>query len=115
VGVDKIWRDGDNYVFSVGPRLLVSDARYQRAYFGVDAAAALASGLPAYRPSGGVHAVALASGASYQFNPAWGMFGYARVERLIGDAAKSPIVRAVGSRNQVSAGLGLSYTFNVKR
>lgn len=113
VGPDKVWRDGDRYVVSLGPRVLFSDARYQRAYFGVDAAAAAATGLPVYRPGGGVHALALASGLSYQFNPRWGMFGHARYERLIGDAAKSPIVREFGSRNQVSAGVGLSYTFNL--
>ena len=27
----------------------------------------------------------------------------------------SPIIREYGSRNQLSGGLGLSYTFNVKR
>jgi molecular chaperone DnaK (HSP70) len=36
-------------------------------------------------------------------------------ERLVGDAAKSPIVRQFGSRDQLSAGIGLSYTFTVKR
>ena len=115
LGADRIWRDGDRYVFSIGPRVLFSDSRFQRAYFGVDSAAALASGLPAYRPSGGVYAVAAASGLSYQFNPRFGLFGYARYERLVGDAAKSPIVRDLGSRNQLSGGLGLSYTFGVKR
>ena len=115
IGVDKFWRDGDRYVFSVGPRVLFSDAKFQRAYFGVDSTHALASGLPVYRPDGGVYAVAAASGLSYQFNPRFGAFGYARYERLIGDAAKSPIVRELGSRNQISGGVGLSYTFNVKR
>lgn len=114
-GADRIWRDGDRYVFSIGPRVLFSDAKYQRAYFGVDNAAALASGLPAYRPSGGIHAVAAASGLSYQFNPRFGAFGFARYERLVGDAAKSPIVRELGSRNQLSAGVGLNYTFTIKR
>jgi outer membrane protein len=33
----------------------------------------------------------------------------------MGDAGKSPIVRELGSRNQLSGGLGLSYTFTVKR
>jgi MipA family protein len=115
VGGDYVWRDGDNYVLSVGPRVLLSDGRYQRAYFGVDSEAALATGLPLYRPDAGVHAVAATSGLSYQFNPRFGMFGYARAERLVGDAGKSPIVREYGSRNQLSAGLGLSYTFTVKR
>ena len=115
VGADKIWRDGDRYVFSIGPRVMFSDGRYQRAYFGVTPAASLASGLPTYRPSGGVHAVALASGLSYALNDRWGLFGFARYERLVGDAAKSPIVRELGSRNQLSGGLGLNYTFTIRR
>jgi outer membrane protein len=59
--------------------------------------------------------VALASGLTTQFDERWGLFGYARAERLVGDAAKSPIVRAYGSRNQLSAGLGLSYAFRIRR
>jgi len=113
VGADKIWRDGDKYVFSIGPRVLWGDSKYERAYFEVTPAAALATGLPVYRPSSGVHAVALASGLNYQFNDRFGMFGFGRYERLVGDAAKSPIVREFGSRNQFSAGIGLNYTFNV--
>ena len=115
IGADKIWRDGDRYVFSIGPRVLFSDSRYQRAYFGVTPAVALATGLPTYRPGGGVHGVAAATSISYQFDPRWGLFGYGRYERLVGDAAKSPIVRQLGSRNQLSAGLGLSYIFTMKR
>ena len=115
LGADKVWRDGDRYVFSVGPRLLVSDGRYQRAYFGVTPAAAVATGLPAYRPGGGIHGAALASGLSYQFSPRIGAFGFARYERLLGDAARSPVVREFGSRNQYSAGVGLNYSFTLKR
>jgi MipA family protein len=114
VGADKIWRDGDRYVVSIGPRVLFSDSRYQRAYFGVDPAASLASGLPTYRPGGGVHAVAAASGVNYALNNRWGLFGYARYERLVGDAAKSPLIREFGSRNQLSGGIGLNYTFNLR-
>jgi outer membrane protein len=115
LGGDYIARDGDNYVLSVGPRLLFADGRYQRAFYGVDADAALATGLPLYRPDAGLQAVALTSGLAYQFGPKFGMFGFGRYERLVGDAAKSPIVREFGSRNQLSAGLGLSYTFTVRR
>jgi outer membrane protein len=115
IGADKIWRDGDRYVVSIGPRVLFSDARYQRAYFGVTPAASAASGLPIYRPGGGVHAVAMASGVSYALNSSWGVFGFARYERLVGDAAKSPIVRELGSRNQLSGGIGLNYTFVIRR
>lgn len=115
IGVDHIWRDADRYAVTLGPRLLISDSRFQRAYFGVGPQAAAATGLPAYRPGGGVHGVALAGGASVQLGPRWGLFGYARAERLVRDAAKSPIVRELGSRNQLSAGLGLSYVFRIRR
>jgi outer membrane protein len=113
VGADFVSRDGDNYVFSVGPRLLFSNSRYQREFFGVDQAAATATGLPLYRPDGGLHAIAATSGITYQFNSQFGMFGYARYERLVGNAGRSPIIRTYGSRTQASAGIGLSYTFKV--
>lgn len=115
VGADRIWRDGDRYVFSVGPRIMFSDAHYQRVYFGVTPAVSLATGLPTYRPRGGVHGVALASGISHQLNSRWGVFGYARYERLVGSAAKSPIVRQFGSRDQLYGGVGLNYTFTIHR
>jgi outer membrane protein len=115
VSADKIWRDGDRYVVSIGPRVLFSDARYQRAYFGISPKASLESGLPAYRPGGGVHAVALATGVTYELNSRWGLFGFARYERLVGNAAKSPIIREFGSRNQLAGGAGLNYTFIIHR
>lgn len=115
IGADKIWRDGDRYVLSIGPRLLFSDGRYERAYFGVSPASSLASGLPAYRPGAGIYALAVASGLSYQLDSRWGLFGYARYERLVGDAARSPIIRELGSRDQLSGGVGLNYTFTLQR
>ena len=115
VGADHIWRDGDRYVVSIGPRARFSDARYQRAYFGVTPAAALASGLPAYRPDGGLHAIGATTGMSYQLNDRWGLFGFGSYDRLVGDAGRSPIVRQLGSRNQLSAGAGVSYTFTIQR
>ena len=115
ISADKIWRDGDRYVISVGPRVLFSDGRYERAYFGVTPAVAVATGLPAYRPDSGIYAVAAASGITYALNERWGLFGFARYERLVGDAAKSPIVRKFGSRDQLSGGIGVNYTFTIHR
>ena len=115
VSADKIWRDGDKEVFSVGPRILLSDAKFQRAYFGVTPAVALATGLPVYRPGSGIYAVAAATGVTFALDNKWGLFGYGRYERLVGNAAKSPIVRQFGSRNQFSAGAGVNYTFTIHR
>jgi outer membrane protein len=115
LGADYILRNGDLYDWSIGPRVLFSNARYQRAYFGVTPEAALASGVPAYRPGSGVHALAATTAGHYRLGGPWGLFGFARYERLVGDAAKSPIVREFGSRNQYSAGAGVTYTFVIKR
>lgn len=115
LGADHFWRDGDDYVFSIGPRLLLANARYQRAWFGVDADSAIRSGLPQFRPDGGIYAVGATSGATYSLSPRWGLFGFGRYDRLVGDAAKSPIVRELGSKNQFSAGAGLTYTFTIRR
>jgi outer membrane protein len=116
VGADAIVRQGDHYTLSVGPRLLLSDGRYQRAYFGVSPEAAVRTGLPVYRPSSGVYGVGLVSGLAGQIgNGPWGIVGYARYDRLVGDAGKSPFIRGYGSRDQIAGGLALSYTFRVKR
>ena len=114
VGADYVLRDGDKYVVSVGPRAIFSDGRYQRAYFGVSPEASIASGLPVYRPDGGLHAVALVSGFNFAIAGNWGVFGYGRYERLVGDAKKSPIVREFGSPNQFSAGIGINHTFRIR-
>jgi outer membrane scaffolding protein for murein synthesis (MipA/OmpV family) len=105
----------DTTVFTIGPRLRVSDGRYNRTYFGVTPAVATATGLAAYTPKGGIRAVGIIAGLTHQFSDTFGMYGYAGYDRLVGDAADSPIVRTYGSRSQPSVGLGLTYTFTVKR
>ncbi len=111
VSADLIARDGDRYVFSIGPRVTLTNARYQRAYFGVTGAQAAATGLPVYRPEGGLQSVGGTAGLSYQFSRTWGAMAYVRYDRLVDDAADSPIVRGFGSRDQFSGGLGLTYTW----
>lgn len=115
VSADKIWRDGDRYVVSLGPRVSFSDGRYQRTYFGVTPAIAVATGLAAYRPGSGIHSIGVATGLKTALNDRFGLFGFAKYERLAGHAAKSPIVREFGSRNQYSVGAGVNYTFVIHR
>ena len=112
---DAVARDGDRTLFSIGPRLRFSDARYQRVYFGVTPAVAVRTGLPAYRPGGGLYAVGGVASLVHQFGPRWGLWGYGGYDRLVRDAATSPIVRRFGSRDQFSAGLGLTYAFTMHR
>jgi outer membrane protein len=115
VSADFIARRGDDYVFSIGPRLTWADDDYQDAYFGVTPAQALASGLAPFDADAGARGVGAATSLSYQFSPRWGIHAYGRYERLIGDAGRSPLIRTYGSRNQMSAGLALSYTFRLSK
>lgn len=115
VGGDFIARDGDKYVFSIGPRLLFSNGRYHRAYFGVTPETAAATGLPAFRPGGGIYGVGATAGLLFQIGGPWGVYSYARYDRLLEDAKNSPITRRFGSANQLSGGLALTYTFRVRR
>jgi outer membrane protein len=114
-GIDAVFRDDDRTIFSIGPRVYASDARYQRAYFGVSPAAAVRTGLPVYKPSAGFYGVGAQSSFIHQFSPTWGMAGYVGYQRLTRDAGNSPLVRRFGSRDQFSGGLALTYTFTMHR
>ena len=50
----------------------------------------------------------------YRINPQWEVHSYVEFERLLGDAAKSPLVATRGSVNQTTVGIGASYAFDVK-
>jgi len=111
VGADFVSRDGDKWLFSVGPRLSFASRKYQQAYFGVSPAASSSSGLPAFEADGGLMSVGLATGYLHQFTPRWGITSFGKYDRLAGDAGRSPIVGRLGSRNQLHGGIGLTYTF----
>lgn len=111
VGADFVARDGDDWLFSIGPRATLSDGRYHRAWFGVTPAEAVRTGLAAYRPGGGLQAVGATASFLTQLGGRWGLYSYAKYDRLVGDAADSPLVRTYGSRHQLSGGLALTYEF----
>ena len=110
-GADYIARDGDAWLFAIGPRVTWSDDRYQNAWFGVAPEDAAPSGLPAYDADGGIQAYGATASFLTQFTPRWGIMTYAKYDRLVGDPADSPVVRQLGSRDQFSGGVALSYTF----
>lgn len=111
IGIDYVARDGDRWLFAIGPRVSLSDGKYQDSYFRVTPRESAATGLPVFNPGSGVHSVGANATTTYQLTPRWGLYGYGKYDRLVADAGDSPIVRSRGSRNQISGGLGLSYTF----
>ena len=50
----------------------------------------------------------------YQITPRWEAHYYVEYDRLLGGAAASPLVQLRGSPNQVTVGLGASYSFDVR-
>ncbi len=111
LGADYVWREGDRQLFSIGPRVTVTDSNYQDAYFGVRPEDVAASGIAAYDADGGLQAVGATVGYIRQITQRWGIYSYAKYNRLLGDPADSPLVETFGSRDQVSGGIALTYTF----
>ena len=113
VFADFLIRDRDTYVFSIGPRARWGDGSYHDAYFSVTPGVAAITGLPVYDAEGGFHSFGLWSQVTYMVGRNWGLYGFAGYDRLVGDAADSPIVRTFGSRDQFSGGIGLFYNFDI--
>lgn len=98
---------------SGGPRLSFDSGKTMQTYFGVDPAQSVLSGLPVYNPSGGVRSYGAGVMARYEITPQWATHLFVEYERLIGPAADSPLVALRGSRDQVTTGLGVTYSFDV--
>jgi outer membrane protein len=113
LGADFILRDDQNYIFAIGPRVRWADNRYNDRYFGVTPAVAGATGLATLDPNGGVYAVGGVANLTRRLGRNWGLQAYAGYDRLVGDAANSPIVRNFGSRDQFSGGAGLWLEFGI--
>ena len=99
---------------SAGPRFTWKSTNATSPYFVVDAAQALASGLPMYDAKGGAHSVGFGSQISYRIDPQWEVHGYVEYEKLLGDSADSPLVELRGSSNQTTVGIGASYSFDFR-
>jgi MipA family protein len=87
------------------------DDKYAKAFYGISAAGGAASGLTPYTAKGGFSDVGVSLAGNYQFTDAWAIGATVGYTRIIGDAAKSPIVKDQGSVNQYMGGVGLTYTF----
>ncbi|MFG1463599.1 MipA/OmpV family protein [Xanthobacter sp. DSM 24535] len=101
--------------FAIGPRLAFASSAYQQAYFGVTPFQALSANflgnpLPVYEASSGLYSWGITAQLTKEFGRGFtgGLFG--TYGRLVGDAADSPLVE---NANQFTAGISLSYTFNV--
>jgi outer membrane scaffolding protein for murein synthesis (MipA/OmpV family) len=112
LGMDLVGRFG-RFTASAGPRMALGDQEFMQTYFGVKPFEAAANGfVPAYFPSGGVASVGIATALSYDWSEQWSTTVSASYNRLVGDAADSPIVKQLGSENQFKFGASVSYSFS---
>ena len=113
-GLDWVNRLGA-FTAALGPRLRLADASYTRDLYGVTPLESALNGrFAAYRPEGGVNSVGAAGSLGYQWTDSWGTTVYARYRRLVSDAARSPIVREIGTPNQFEFGASVSYSFRTR-
>jgi outer membrane protein len=99
---------------SAGPRFTLESTGATSPYFSINEAQALATGLSVFDAKGGAHSVGAGAQVKYRINPQWEVHSYVEYDRLLGDAAKSPLVTVRGSVNQTTVGIGASYSFDFK-
>jgi outer membrane scaffolding protein for murein synthesis (MipA/OmpV family) len=92
--------------FSVGPTVAFGDARFNRGFFGITPAQAARSGRPAYAMGSGLYQVGARAALITPVGVRWTLAAFGGYDRLIGNAADSPVVARKGAP---SGGLALSY------
>lgn len=97
-------------IASVGPQATFAGADYVDRYFGVSPAESATSGLPAFAAGGGVVSYGAGATVVRPLDARWSIAVIAGYERLAGDAARSPLVRLRGDRDQATIGVAFSYT-----
>jgi outer membrane protein len=112
LSADFVLRPAERWMVTIGPRLTWVDDNYADAYFSVGPGS---PSLPQFRAEGGLHSVGVGASLSYDVTEAVQFRVFGEYDRLLGDAADSPLVDLRGSEDQFTAGVGVSYRFTVGR
>ena len=114
LGADFIAHPTTDLELKIGPKTSFASADYMDTYFSVSPSESLDSNgrFDAFEADGGFKSVGAAASARYEFRPDWFINSEASYDRLVGDAADSPIVDA-GSKDQFTVGIGLSRRFSL--
>lgn len=115
LAVDAVVPLTDTFSFSFGPRLDLADDDFMRTYYGVTAKEAARSKVinRTFKPDGGIESAGLAASVTYKWDANWSTTVGGGWDRLVGDAAKSPITKKIGSENQFWGGVKASYSFDL--
>jgi outer membrane scaffolding protein for murein synthesis (MipA/OmpV family) len=100
------------YTISGGPRVSVADRDFMQFHFGVTPAAALRNGLVTpFDARAGFKSAGYNLSVSYEWSQAWKSTVWQNYDRLVDDAARSPVTSKLGSANQFSFGVASYYSF----
>ncbi len=110
------------WTISAGPRMTLQTAAATSPYFSITAAQAGAANalqpnlpkLTAYTAGGGFYSYGAGAQVQYMFSPTWTAHAFVEYQRLTNSAADSPLVTQRGSPNQLTYGLGATYSFNMR-
>jgi outer membrane scaffolding protein for murein synthesis (MipA/OmpV family) len=105
IPIDQAW------TLSLGVFTTWADDDYMQAYFEIDAADSVRSGLQTFDADAGFKDVGLNLTATYKPWEHWGLMGLASYKRLLNDAEDSPVVDDEGDANQFSGGVLVFYKF----
>jgi len=105
-----------NWTFSAGPRVSYGGGKFMNAYFSVTPNEAAANGrVSPYLATASFDTLGALATVRYDFNPSWNVTVFGGYNRLVGDAAASPISTRLGSLNQFTGGATIGYTFSQNR
>ena len=109
---DFIYRPAPEWLFTAGPRVQFVNDKYASSFYSISATEAPVAGLKAYSAAGGLNSAGVDATARYYFSEKFSVRGFAEWDRLLGDAADSPLVKQKGSADQLQVGIGAAYRFN---
>lgn len=110
LGSDIIYRPTNKWLFTVGPRFNFGDSDFASTYF--DVPVGTTSSFTPFDASGGVLGAGVEVGATYFIDDKWALEGALSYERLLNDAADSPITLN-GSDDQWRLRVGVSRVFTI--
>lgn len=96
----------------VGGELRGVDGNYNQTYFGVTPQQALNAGRSPYRAGGGLQSAGVNALLFTPLGKQSGLLTFVGYDRILGDAADSPLVRVSGSPDQFKAGVFYAWRFS---
>ncbi len=110
---DFIYKPTPQWLFTAGPRLQAVNDKFASSFYSISATeAAASSGLTAFHAAGGINYAGVDATARFYLTENFSLRAFAEWDRLMGDAADSPLVKQNGSADQFQAGVGAAYKFN---